>query len=185
MILLIWSIYVISVGKYQLASNYGVTGGAARLCGIFNLLVSLGLIGSLIPVDNLIISFLIQLGLIIIVGLVVVSIHGNDFTEEARAISSAEKVVSNVSQTSRLQVSKTVALWESTKSFSIYFVVIFIIVFGIISLIMNIADLTSISDIPNSIARIFTRICLLGVPFFAALFLALGHYKNFDVIQKK
>lgn len=79
MILLIWSIYVIFAGKYQLAKYYGVTGGAARFCGVFNLLVSLGLVGALIPIREPLINFGVQLALIVIVGLLAVAIHGNDF----------------------------------------------------------------------------------------------------------
>ncbi|MDX1486697.1 MAG: hypothetical protein R3268_00750 [Acidiferrobacterales bacterium] len=89
MILFIWSVYVIFAGKYQLAKHYGVTGGAARLCGGFNLLVSLGLVGAIIPIADPLINFGVQFGMIVVIGFLAVAIHGNDFAkprEESRAI---------------------------------------------------------------------------------------------------
>ena len=88
MILLIWSIYILISGKLQISRTYGVKGGIARLVGAFYLLISLGLVGALIPLpikdptQNMLVSLGIQLFLIIIAPLIAVSIHGNDFAKE-------------------------------------------------------------------------------------------------------
>jgi len=88
MILLIWSIYILISGKLQISRTYGVKGGIARLVGAFYLLISLGLVGAVIPLpiedptQNMLVSFGIQLFLIIIAPIIAVSIHGNDFAKE-------------------------------------------------------------------------------------------------------
>ncbi len=88
MILFIWSIYILVSGKLLISKTYGVKGGIARLIGAFYLIVSLGLVGALIPIpiedpiQNMLVSFGIQVFLIIIAPLVAVSIHGNDFAKE-------------------------------------------------------------------------------------------------------
>jgi hypothetical protein len=87
MILLIWSIYILISGKLQISRTYGVKGGIARFIGAFYLLISLGLVGAVIPlpikdpIQNMLVSFGIQLFLIIIAPLIAVSIHGNDFAK--------------------------------------------------------------------------------------------------------
>ncbi len=89
MILLIWSIYILISGKLQISRTYGVKGGIARLVGAFYLLISLGFAGAVIrlpiedPMQNMLVSFGIQLFLIIIAPVIAVSVHGNDFAKEA------------------------------------------------------------------------------------------------------
>jgi hypothetical protein len=88
MILLIWSIYILIAGKLQISKTYGVRGGIARIVGAFYLLISLGLVGNVIPlpiqepVQNILVTFGIQLVLIIIAPIIAVAIHGNDFAKD-------------------------------------------------------------------------------------------------------
>jgi len=95
MILLIWSIYVIVTKKYQISGSIGVKGKTAVICGVFNLLVALGLMGAIIPIGNILINLLVQLVLIVTVSLVAVAIHGNDFKkgETSNVASGGTKVL--------------------------------------------------------------------------------------------
>ncbi|GEM_PF-4493938 len=81
MLLLIWSIYVLGTGTYPITDKVGLKGRTARLCGLFNLAVSLGLVGAVIPIPNMMVSVVVQLVLIVGVVLVALAIHGNDFRQ--------------------------------------------------------------------------------------------------------
>ena len=184
MLLLIWSIYVIAVGKYQLSWHYGVTGVAARFCGFFNLLVSLGVVSAFIPVSNPIASLLIQFGLIIIVGVLAVTIHGNDFKKKAVEVDGTTESGEYTSTDNRPKVTKSTALWKTSVTFIGYYLFFLLVTFGITILILNMSDIHSIPEIPNTFVRTITWIALPGIPFLLSLFLAYGRYNSYNIVQK-
>ena len=177
MILLIWSIYVIFAGKYQLAKHCGVTGGFARLCGVFNLLVALGIVGALIPIQEPLLNFGIQLLMIVVVGLLAVAVHGNDFKKPAGPDGTPVDV--------RPTATKGAAIFRSGVAFiGWYFLLTIGIMILVTQLLLQPNDIANIPSIPNVVVRSITWILTFGLPLVGAGLLARRRYCGFEIIQE-
>ena len=176
MILLIWSIYVILAGKYQLAKYYGVTGGTARLCGVFNLLVSLGLVGALIPIQEPFVNFGVQLALIVIIGLLAVTIHGNDFKKPTSPEGEPIEV--------RPKATKGAAVFRSGVAFVGWYLLLTFGVMVVVTLLLQVNDVQNVPSIPNAALRGIAWIGIFGIPVIGAGVLARRRFCGFDIIQK-
>jgi hypothetical protein len=134
--------------------------------------VSLGIIRALIPIRNPIGSLAVQLALIVGVGLLAVTINGNDFPKPKNVEGLVE---------GKPQASRVAALAQSIIAFIGCFLLFFMIVlFGMI-LILDKCGIPNIPSIPNIAMRWVAWFTMVFVPPIFAFFLARCWYQRFNL----